>query len=265
MKKASELVDKRGRVTLAFGPVGTGKTCLIASQPTPHLILACDTGNVTIPPGVHRDEVFIEEFHIPTRKFGPLGNTVPIQDIYTKTIKRLHEIYTAISTGGTLLDDTGHALPPLSSISLDGVYRLNQMLVDGQCVLNNVNEPGDMGKKKRKLWGSRLLSIMTIFNQFAGLSINVGFTTWEDPERDKEGNFTGRIYPAIGGKMDVVGAGLADAVLYCYIRGGKYMVRTKSDGMIQGCKVRNNFTIADTVDVTIDPSNGKLPWEKVWE
>ena len=263
MKRASELEQKRGRVTLAFGAVGTGKTCLIASQPTPHLILACDTGNVTIPPGINRDEVFIEEFHLPTRKFGPLGNTVPIQDIYTKTIKRLHEIYTAISTGGTLLDDAGRPLPSLASLSLDGVYRLNQMLVDGQCVLNNVNEPGDMGNKTMKFWGSRLLSIMTIFTQFAGLSLNVGFTTWEDPEKDKEGNFTGRIYPAIGGKMDVVGAGLADACLYCFIQGGKYKVRTKSDGMIQGPKIRNDFTIPDVVDITIGP-DGILPYAKLF-
>lgn len=263
MKKASDLEQKKGRVTLAFGPVGAGKTTLIASQPTPHLILACDAGNVTIPPGVNRDEVYIEEFHEATRKFNNEGKTVPIGDIYRKTVKRLHEIYTALASSGTLMDDTGKPLPTLVSISIDGVYRLNQMLVDGQCVLNNVNEPGEMGNKTMKFWGSRLLSVMTIFNQFAGLGINVGFTTWERIETNDDGNPTGRKYPHIGGQMDIVGAGLADAVLYCYRQGGRYMARTKSDGMIQGCKVRNNFTLPDTLDVTIE-KDGKLPYQKLW-
>ena len=265
MKKASELEQKKGRVMLAFGAVGTGKTNLIMGQPTPHLVLACDTGNITIPPGVNKDEVFIEEFHIPTRRFEPDGRTAPVRDIYTKTIRRLHEIYTAIANGTPLLDDSGTPLPGLSSLSLDGVYRLNQMLIDGTCMLNNVNEPGDMGNKTQKFWGSRLLSIMTIFTQFAGLGINVGFTTWERYETREDGSPTGRIFPEIGGKMDVVGAGLADAVLYCFIQGGRYKVRTKSDGMIQGCKVRNKFGMADVVDVTMDPKDTKLPYQKVWE
>jgi len=263
VKKVSELAQEKGRVILAYGAVGVGKTALIASQPTPHLILACDTGEVTIPPGVNRDEVYVEEFHEATRKFNNEGKTVPIQDVYRKTIKRLHEIYTALSTGAPLMDDSGKPLLNLASISIDGVYRLNQMLVDGQCVLNNVNEPGEMGSKTMKFWGSRLLAIMTIFNQFAGLGRNVGFTTWERIETNDDGAPTGRKYPHIGGQMDIVGAGLADAVLYCYRQNNRYMVRTKSDGMIQGCKVRNNFTLPDTVDVTIE-KDGKLPYARLW-
>lgn len=263
MQKLSEMESSKGKVTLAFGPVGTGKTLLIMGQPTPHLALACDTGNLTVPPGINKDDIFVEQFHIPTREFNAVGQTTPIQDIYRKTVRRLHEIYTAISTGAPLLDVSGHAIPTLASISIDGVYRLNQMLVDGQCVLNNVNEPGDMGPKTMKFWGSRLLSIMTIFNQFAGLGINVGFTTWERIETNDEGNPTGRRFPHIGGQMDIVGAGLADAVVYCYIQNGKYMIRTKSDGLIQGCKVRNVFTLPDTIDVTLG-QDGVLPYQKLW-
>lgn len=263
MKKLSDMEQTKGKVTLAFGGVGTGKTLLIMSQPTPHLVLAYDTGNITVPPGINKDEIFVEEFHKPTREFNAVGQTTPIQDIYRKTVRRLHEIYTAIATGGTLLDASGKPLPILSSISIDGVYKLNQMLVDGQCVLNNVNEPGDMGAKTMKFWGSRLLSIMTIFNQFAGLGINVGFTTWERIETNDDGNPTGRVFPHIGGQMDIVGAGLADAAVYCYIRGGKYYIRTRSDGMVQGAKVRNVFTLPETIDVTLGP-DGKLPYQKLW-
>lgn len=265
MRKASELEQKKGRVILAFGPVGTGKTSLLLGQPTPHLVLACDTGNVTIPPGVNKDEVYIEEFHTPTRRFDAVGKTVPIRDIYTSTIKRLHEIYSGLATGQPLLDADGNDLPTLATISVDGIYRLNQMLVDGQCVLNNVNEPGEMGSKTMKFWGSRLLAIMTIFNQFAGLGLNVGFSTWERIETNDEGNPTGRIFPHVGGQMDIVGAGLADAVLYCFIRGGRYLVRTKSDGMIQGCKVRNSFGIPDVIDVTLDVKDTSLPYQRIWK
>ena len=264
MQKVSELETKRGRVILTYGGVGTGKTSLIASQPTPHLILAYDTGTITIPPGVDKEEVYVEEFHETTRRFDPNGRTEPIKDVYTKTVRRLHEIYTAVSGGKPVLDVNGQELPPLASISLDGVYRLNQMLVDGQCVLNNVNEPGEMGSKTQKFWGSRLMAMMTIFSQFAGLSLNVGFTTWERIETNDQWNPTGRLFPHIGGQMDIVGAGLADAVLYCFIKGGRYYVRTKSDGMIQGAKVRNCFTLPDVVDVTIDQKDTRLPYQRIW-
>lgn len=266
MKKASELEQTKGRVLLAFGPVGVGKTNLLLGQPTPHLVLACDTGNITIPPGINKDEVYIEEFHVATREFNAMGRTTPLRDVYTATVKRLHEIYTALAAGQPLrVDNRAEELPPLASISLDGLYSLNQMLVDGQCVLNNVNEPGEMGNKTMKFWGSRLLAIMTIMRQFAGLNLNVGMSTWEEIEKDKEGNVTGRIYPAIGGKMDVIGAGLADAVLYCYSRTGRYYVRTRSDGMIQGCKVRNQFNLPETLDVTMDPKDMSLPYTRIWK
>ena len=263
MQRLSDLEKGKGRVVGAFGGVGTGKTCLLLSQPTPHLVLACDTGSLTIPPGIDRTQIFVEEFHLPTRQFNNEGKTTPIRDIYTTTVRRLHEIYTAIATGKPLLDSGGNSLPSLASVSIDGVYRLNQMLIDGQCVLNNVNEPGEMGKHTMKFWGSRLLSMMTILNQFAGLSLNVGFTTWERIETNDQGNPTGRVFPHIGGQMDIVGAGLADAMLYCFIRNGKYFVRTQSDGMIQGCKVRNNFSMPPVIDITIGV-DGVLPYQKLW-
>src|SRR3990167_11563181 len=116
MKKLSEMEQTKGKVTLAFGGVGTGKTLLIMGQPTPHLVLACDTGNITVPPGINKDEIFVEEFHVPTREFNAVGQTTPIQDIYRKTVRRLHETYTAISTGAPLLDSSGNTLPILASL-----------------------------------------------------------------------------------------------------------------------------------------------------
>ena len=58
--------------------------------------------------------------------------------------------------------------------------------------------------------------------------------------------------------------GLADAVLYCYTRAGKYYIRTKSDGMVQGAKIRNNWTLPEVVDVTLSGGNGVLPYQKLF-
>ena len=79
-----------------------------------------------------------------------------------------------------------------------------------------------------------------------------------DPKKDKEGNETGVWLPDVGGKMDLLTAGMVGAALFCYSRAGKFYVRQQSDGAYPWVGIRDKYGLQPEVEVTIDPS-GKLP------
>lgn len=271
---ASQWENQQHYTVLAAGaPKGAGKTTLALSSTTPSVVVSCDLGKLSIPPGVDRTQILVLPYHELTREMKDQGATVPVKDVYMRLTRDLYSIYTAVKSGQPLKQDNGEVFPTPKTIVLDGVSRLNNMLIDGLCALNNITEPvfgkGDKGSAF-KFWGQRLRGILTIVEQFASLNCNVILTTWIDQQKDGEGNFTGVWLPDIGGKMDLLAAGTVDAALYCYSRQGRFYVRTKGDGMYPWCGVRDRYSLAAEIDVTIemmpDGKNvkGQLPFQKIF-
>jgi hypothetical protein len=252
---------------LAAGmPKGAGKTTLALSAPQPTIVVACDLGRISIPPGVDRSKVLVLPYQDLTRVMEESGTTKPKRDIYVKLTKDLFNIYTSVKAQNAIKLEDGKEFPPPATIVLDGVSRLNNMLVDGLCAMNNIDEPtfavGDKGKAFA-FWGKRLRSILTIVEQFASLPCNVVLTTWVDQQKDSEGKPTNVWLPDVGGKMDIVASGTVGAALYLFSRMGKFYARTKPDGMYNWCGVRDKYDLKEEIDITIEKGQPS-PWERIF-
>jgi hypothetical protein len=251
-------------VLLAGAPKGAGKTTLALSAPVPMVVVSCDLGRLSIPPGVDRSQVLVLPYHDLTRILGDQGTSHPQKDIYVKLLRDLAAIYRAVKGQQPVELDDKSTFPTPLTVVLDGVSRLNTMLVDGRCAMNNIEYPDDLDKAKRfGFWGKRLADILTVVQQFASLPCNVILTTWIDPKKDKEGNETGVWLPDVGGKMDLLTAGIVGAALFCYSRAGKFYVRTQSDGQYPWVGVRDRYDLKPEIDVTIAQGQ-PLPFERVF-
>lgn len=256
--------QKNRTVLLAGPPKGAGKTTFALSFPTPILVQSFDLGLLSIPPGVDPTQVAVVAYHDVTRSLGEDGKSHPKQDLYAKLLRDLQVAYDSVKSGKGIKLPDGSEFPPPRTLVADGLSRLDTMLVDGQCALQGVAYPEDIPDKQRfGFWGRRLRDVLTATQQFASLDCNVALTSWVGERMDKDGKPTGVWYPDIGGKMDILGAGIVGAALYCYGRGGRYYVRTKADGIYPWVGVRGNYDAVNEIDVTIEPGK-PLPFERVF-
>jgi len=178
----------------------------------------------------------------------------------------LYAIYRAVKDQTALPLGDGKEFPLPQNIIIDGMSRLNAMLVDGQCALNNIADPSDLDNKAYKFWGKRLRDTLCIVEQFACLPCNVAMTTWIDQVKDGDGKPTGVWLPDVGGKMDLLTPGTVGAALYAFSRQGKFFVRTKADGAYPWVGVRDRYTLAGEIDVTVDATPaGRVPaWQRIF-
>lgn len=267
--RASEWTTQKNISVLVAGePKGAGKTTFALSAPGPKVVLAFDLGRLSIPPGINRDETLVIPYQDLTRVMQDQGTTQPVKDVYLKLTRDLYAVYLAIKNQTTLkFEHEGKEVefPTPRTVVLDGASRLNNMLVDGQCALNNIAEPSfDVGAKGAafKFWGTRLRNVLTLTEQFASLPCVVVITCWIDAEK-REQQPTGRWFPDLGGKMDLLGAGTVGAALYAYSRGGKFYVKTKADAAYPWLGIRDDYKTPSDVEVTIEPGK-PLPFEKVF-
>lgn len=268
--------QERETVLIAGLPKGAGKTTLalsVALTKAPRTaIIACDLGKLSIPPGVDPKNVLVLPYQNLTREFvvgegvAGAGHSKPVKDVYMKLTGDFYQIYNSIKNDQAIKLSNGQEFLPPQNLIIDGMARLNGMLVDGQCALNNIADPSDLDNKAYKFWGKRLRDTLTIVEQFVSLPVNVVMTTWIDQQKDSEGKPTGIWLPDIGGKMDLLTAGTVGAALLAYSerQGDKlaFKVRTKPDGTYPWCGVRDVYTMPATIDVTLP--HAVPAWDRVF-
>jgi hypothetical protein len=266
----------RETVLVAGMAKGAGKTTFALSSTLPGartVIIACDLGKLSIPPGVDRNNVLVLPYQQLTREFfdAPagtvgLGHSRPVKDVYLRLTGDFYQIYNSIKSDQAIRLTNGTEFAPPQNLILDGMARLNQMLVDGQCALNNISDPSDLDNKAFKFWGKRLRDTLTIVEQFACLPVNVILTTWIDQQKGADGTPTGVWLPDIGGKMDLLTAGTVGAALLAFNKQGKFFVRTKPDGMYPWVGVRDTYTLPAEIDVTVGGGPAEIPaWSRVFK
>jgi len=264
----------RETVLIAGMPKGAGKTTLALSSVTPGqraVVVACDLGKLSIPLMVNRKDVLVMPNQGLTREMDGKGFSKPVKDIYLKLTGDLYEVYRSIKEDRALKLSGGREFAPPNIVVIDGMSRLNTMLVDGQCSMNGIDDPSDLDNKAYKFWGKRLRNTLTIVEQFASLPCTVIMTTWVDQTRDSSGQHTGIWLPDIGGKMDLLAAGTVGAALYAYSKWDltakrtKYYVQTQADTPQPWCGVRDRYALPKEIDVTVMGSAGeKSPWQRIF-
>jgi hypothetical protein len=268
----------RETVLIAGMPKGAGKTTLALSpligRPSARaVVIACDLGKLSIPEGIDRTtQVLVLPNQGLTREMDGKGFSKPVKDIYLKLTGDLFEIYRSISEDRALQLENGTEFAPPQYIVLDGMSRLNTMLVDGQCAMNGLDDPSDLDNKAYKFWGKRLRNTLTIVEQFASLPATVIMTTWVDSQKDSDGKPTGVWLPDIGGKMDLLTAGTVGAALYAYSKFDlvtkmtRYYVQTQADTPHPWCGVRDRYSLPKEIDVTLTGKPGEaMPWHRIFK
>lgn len=262
--------QERETVLVAGAPKGAGKTTLALSMGKKEdytIVIACDHGKLSVPPHRDRSRILVLPYQDLTREFTETGgHSKPKRDVYMKLTGDLYTIYKAVKEQKAIQLGEGKEFPPPQNIILDGMSRLNSMLVDGQCAMNSIDDPSDLDNKAFKFWGKRLRDTLCIVEQFACLPCSVCMTTWIDQVKDSDGKPTGVWYPDVGGKMDMLSAGTVGAALFAYSRQGRFYVRTKADGAYPWVGVRDRYKLASEIDVTIDDTPaGSIPaWQRIF-
>lgn len=265
----------RETVLVAGMPKGAGKTTFALSATRPGqrtVIIACDQGKLSRTPGIDYSNVLVLPYQNLTREFfdAPagtvgVGHSRPVKDVYLKLTGDFYQIYNSIKNDVAIKLADGTEFAPPDNLILDGMSRLNQMLVDGQCALNNIADPSDLDNKAFKFWGKRLRDTLTIIEQFACLPVNVILTSWIDAVKDAEGKPTGVWLPDIGGKMDLLTAGTVGAALLAGSKSdGSFFVRTKPDGMYPWVGVRDAYNLPAEINVTYGKGDETPAWDRVF-
>lgn len=263
-------IQDRETVLIAGAPKGAGKTTLALSVGKPDdytAVVACDLGKLSVPPGRSRERILVIPYQDLTREFtADGGHSRPKLDVFKRLTGDLYTIYKAVKEQSAIPLRDGKEFPPPQNIILDGMSRLNTMLVDGQCALNNIDDPSDLDNKAFKFWGKRLRDALTIVEQFAGLPCNVVMTTWIDQVKNADGSATGIWYPDVGGKMDMLTAGTVGAAMLAYSRQGEFFVRTKADGQYPWIGVRDRYNLQSEINVTVKGTPGEVPpWQRIFK
>lgn len=278
-KDMNQSPTKKG---MSFGaPKGSGKSSFWMTAPGKKLVLQYDLGASTFPPGTNPEDFYIQTYPdldsaglrtgIKTDKWGKS------KEVYAKVITDIDNIVTAFRDGKQIITlHDGSTVPLPDTLILDGLVRLDTIIVDGFCAMNNITDPGEamdsrgkVGGGTQKFWGRRLANLNKLFSLVISLPCHVGLITWEDvkTQLDNQGNLTVLSRdPDIGGRLNVWGPGLMDACFYHYGQGGKFFVRTQPTQEIQRVGLRNSYGLDPVIDVTIDPT-GKLPlpWNRVFD
>ena len=267
---------------LSFGaPKGSGKSSFGMTAPGKKLVLQYDLGASTFPPGMDPNEFWVQTYPDSDAKGMHVGigteRWTKSKEIYAKVITDLDAIVEAFKANeATITLHDGSTVPLPDTLILDGLVRLDTIIVDGFCAMNNITDPseamdarGKAGGGTQKFWGRRLSNMNRLFSLVVSLPCHVGLITWEDVKSsiDATGNISVTSKdPDIGGRLNVWGPGLMDASLYHYGMGGKFYVRTQPTQEIQRVGLRNAYGLEPVIDVTIDPA-GKLPlpWNRVFD
>jgi hypothetical protein len=277
--RGDQIKKQRNWKYVSFGPPkGAGKTSLAMTAPGNKLVLQYDLGTTSIPPIVDPSTVFVQDYPDTDRK--GLSATSDkwrrTREVYEHVIRDLDAVVESFEGSGKMdikLHD-GTTVPRPDMLILDGLVRFDNIIVDGFCAINNINDPGDamdsrgkVGAGVQKFWGRRLSVINKLFGLVISLPINIAALTWEKvvEQKDSFGNTTSlKREPDIGGRLDVWGPGMFDACIYQYSQLGRYFVQTQSDSEIQRLGIRDCYNMPAKIDVTLDPKATETPFGKVF-
>ncbi len=279
--RGSDMNEQRKWKWLSFGPPkGSGKSTFAMTAPGTKLVLQYDLGSSTFPPGVDPGQIWVQNYpDLDSKGLKTASDKwARSKETYGKVVTDLDAIVQAFTQNKTeivLHDQSKVPLP--DTLILDGLVRLDNIIVDGFCAINNISDPGDMldsrgkvGGGTQKFWGRRLSVFNKLFSLVISLPCHVGAITWEDVKMNQDDRGQLQVLsrePDIGGKLNVWGPGMFDACIYHYPQAGKYWVRTQPTSEIQRISIRNTYNIPPVVDVTIDPAKpgDKLPFNRVFD
>jgi len=262
-----DMNEQRKWKWLSYGPPkGSGKSTFAMTAPGKKLVLQYDLGASTFPPGTDPKDFWVQTY--PDHDAAGIKSTSDkwnrTKVTYAAVITDLNNVVEAFNKKAdeiTLHD--GSKVPLPDTLILDGLVRLDNIIVDGFCAINNISDPGDAldsrgkaGGGTQKFWGRRLSVFNKLFSLAISLPCHVGAITWEDVKTsmDERGqvNVLSRD-PDVGGKLNVWSPGLFDGCFYHCNMAGKFMVRTAPTSEITRVGLRNTYGLAPLIDVTIDP------------
>src|SRR5262245_58267193 len=152
MKRASEQQEDNGRKVLGFGePKGPGKTTFYMTMPQPLLVFQYDLGSTTVPPGVDPNGVWVQDYpdlSVVDLSAADIKRKREIGDKAAKDLVALLESFKTSSTTGIVKLSDGTSCPRPASLFLDGGSRLDDILVNLICAINNISSPRDMPDRR---------------------------------------------------------------------------------------------------------------------
>jgi len=271
------------KVLLIGSPKGAGKSTLAMTAPTPILDIQFDPGSPVIPPGVDGNQIYVKTYPAANEGINPDSATwAPAKDVGEDICRDILAIRRAVLAKEEVkLSSEPEPWPLPKTIVLDGLPTMDAHIISWLLAHYRVNSPDEL-ENTFAFWGDRLVKNMALLMAIIPLPVNVVLITWSENEMKettnakgkKERIATGRIQPMLGGQLLRKVPGEVDAVLYCYSKlvnvAGKgetrFMVRTRANGVVEDCGVRNGYSLPDEIDVTIDPKKpGVMPWNRIWK
>src|SRR5690242_17089178 len=165
--RGSEMNEQRKWKWLSFGaPKGSGKSTFGMTAPGKKLIFQYDLGSSTFPPGVDPSEIWIQTYPdldaTGLKAASDKWNRSKV--VYEKVVKDMDALVQAFTKQQPEIQlHDGSSVPLPDTLILDGLVRLDNIIVDGFCAINNISDPGDMldsrgkvGGGTQKFWGRRL-------------------------------------------------------------------------------------------------------------
>src|SRR5262245_32883341 len=145
----SQMNQERKWKWISFGPPkGAGKSTFANTAPGKKLVLQYDLGASTFPPGVDPGEIWVQTYpdlDASALKAGANSDKwARSKVVYGQVVTDFDNIVTAFNNKASeikLFD--GSIVPIPDTIILDGLVRLDNIIVDGFCAINNIKDPGD--------------------------------------------------------------------------------------------------------------------------
>lgn len=282
MPTAQQMLGERIHKLLEIGaPKGAGKSTFAMTAPTPIALIQFDPGDPVVPPGVDGSKIFVKTYPSATDGITPDSiNWKRAKDVGEDICRDFLALRKGVLGKADIVISPTEAWPLPRTIVLDGLPSMDGHIINWLLAKQNATTPDDLGNPQA-FWGDRLVKNMTLLMAILPLPVNVILTTWSEPEMreitntkgKKERVTTGRIIPMLGGQLLRRIPGEVDASVFCYSRllnvDGKgvtrYYVRTRPNGLMEECGVRNGYTMPDEIDVTITPGKHEpLPWQRLW-
>lgn len=252
---------------LSYGPPkGSGKSTFAMTAPGKKLVLQYDLGASTFPPGTNPADFWVQTYpdHDAAGIKSGSDKWNRTKVTYGAVVTDLNNVVEAFNKKAdeiTLFD--GSKVPLPDTLILDGLVRLDNIIVDGFCAINNISDPGDaldsrgkVGGGTQKFWGRRLSVFNKLFSLAISLPCHVGAITWEDVKTTMDDRGQMQVLsrdPDVGGKLNVWSPGLFDGCFYHCNLNNRFMVRTAPTSEITRVGLRNTYGLDALIDVTIDP------------